>query len=93
MSLNRQTAKTFFKTLDKYKSIQKMVARAVNPDKSSLVKTHPKNRVKLDELFLEVVHDWNKFKRHINQGGGDVFNEMKMMEVLNMNIMKNGWQR
>ena len=74
MSLNRQTAKTFFKSLDKYESIQKMVVRAVDPVKPSLVKTHAKNRVKLDDTFIEVVHDWNEFKRDINQGG-DVFNQ------------------
>ena len=74
MSLNRQTAKTFFKSLDKYESIQKMVVRAVDPVKPSLVKTHAKNRVKLDDTFIEVVHDWNEFKRDINQGG-DVLNQ------------------
>jgi hypothetical protein len=74
MSLNRQTAKTFFKTLDKYESIKKMVVRAVDPVNPSLVKNHAKNRVKLDDSFLEVVHDWNDFKRDINQTG-DVLNE------------------
>ena len=54
MSLNRQTAKTFFKSLDKYESIQKMVVRAVDPVKPSLVKTHAKNRVKLDDTFIEI---------------------------------------
>ena len=68
MSLNRATAKTFFSTLDRFKSYREMVERAVDPTNPSLVKTHPKNREKLDNTFIQLDHDWNEFKREITSG-------------------------
>ena len=76
MSVNRLTAKTFFKTLDKYESQKEMVEKAVHPTKPTLVKNHPKNRVKLDETFLELVHDWKEYKRDLNLASS-VFNEIE----------------
>ena len=73
-TLNRQTAKTFFTTLDKYEAVKKLVKRAVDPVNPSVVKSHEKNRSKLDDLYLEVNHDWSVFKRDLNQTS-DVLNE------------------
>ena len=74
MTLNRITAKTFFKSLDKYESIKELVERAVDPTNPSLVKSHVKNRAKLDDSYLELMHDWKVFKRDLNQTS-DVLNE------------------
>ena len=74
MSLNRQTAKTLFKCLDRYESIKELVERASDPVKPSLTKSHGSNRNKLDDLYMEVVHSWKEFKRDIN-ANGDVLNE------------------
>ena len=73
-TLNRQTAKNFFTTLDKYEAVEKLVERAVDPVNPSVVKSHEKNRAKLDDLYLEVNHDWKVFKRDLNQAS-DVLNE------------------
>ena len=67
MTLNRQTAKTFFKSLDKYETIKELVERAVDPTSPSLLKSHEGNRSKLDDCYLEVIHDWKVFKRDLNQ--------------------------
>ena len=74
-TMNRMTAKTFFKTLDKFESQKEMVERAVHPTRPGLVKSHPKNREKLDDTFIELVHDWKDFKRDINVTS-EVFNEI-----------------
>ena len=74
MTLNRATAKTFFKSLDKYESIRELVQRAVDPTNPSLVKSHGKNRAKLDDSYLELMHDWKVFKRDLNVAS-DVLNE------------------
>ena len=72
MSLNRATAKTFFGTLNKYKSYKEMVERAVNPTNPSLVKSHPKNRERLDSTFIQLDNDWNELKRDLTS---EVLNE------------------
>ena len=73
-TLNRQTAKNFFTTLDKYEAVEKLVEKAVDPVNPSVVKSHEKNRAKLDDLYLKVNHDWKVFKRDLNQAS-DVLNE------------------
>ena len=74
MTLNRMAAKTLFQSIDKYEQFKEMVEEAVKPVSPSLVSTHPQNRVKLDDQFIELVHHWKNFKRDINQNG-DVLNE------------------
>ena len=74
MSYNRLTAKTLFQSIDKYEQFKEMVEEAVKPLSPSLVSTHPQNRVKLDDQFIELVHHWKDFKRDINKNG-DVLNE------------------
>ena len=61
--MNRMAAKTLYTTLDKYEVIKKMVLRAVDPEKPSLVNSHAKNRANLDATFLDLVHHWKDFKR------------------------------
>ena len=74
MSLNRATAKTFFKSLDKFDDLKELVERAVDPVSPSLVKSHPKNRTALEDQYFDVVHSWKEFKRDINKDD-DVLNK------------------
>ena len=71
MSYNRLKAKTLFQSIDTYEQFLEMVEEPVRP---SLVRTHPQNRVKLDDQFIELVHHWKDFKKYINKNG-DVLNE------------------
>ena len=65
-TMNRMSANTFFKSLDKYEAQKKLVEKAVHPVNPSLKKSHASNRIKLDESFLELCHDWKNFKRDLN---------------------------
>ena len=71
--MNRMSAKNFLKTMDKYEALVKMVERAVQPSNPSLVKGLQKNKEKLDDAFLDMVHDWKTFKRDLNISD-EVFN-------------------
>ena len=71
--MNRMSAKNFLKTMDKYEALVKMVERAVKPSNPSLVKGLQKNKEKLDDAFLDMVHDWKTFKRDLNISD-EVFN-------------------
>ena len=53
MTLNRMAAKTLFQSIDKYEQFKEMVEEAVKPVSPSLVSTHPQNRVKLDDQFID----------------------------------------
>ena len=77
MVLNRQAAKTFLKSLDNYDSIQDLVLRAVDPEKPSLLKGHAKNRDKLDEAYLDLVHSWKDFKRDLDGTEMDLINKLE----------------
>ena len=77
MSLNRQAAKTFLKSLDTYDSIKEMVLRAVDPENPSLIKGHVKNRDKLDEAYLDLVHSWKDFKRDLDGTEKDLINKLE----------------
>ena len=72
-TMNRMSAKNFLKTMDKYEALVKMVERAVQPSNPSLVKGLQKNKEKLDDAFLDMVHDWKTFKRDLNISD-EVFN-------------------
>ena len=74
MTMNRQCAKTFLKSLDKYQGLKRMVEKAVDPDKPTLVKSLPRSRVNLEEAYLELHHSWKSFKRDLNLKN-DEFNE------------------
>ena len=74
-TMNRMSSKKFLKTLDKYEAIKDMVERAVHPITPSLEKGLPKNKDKLDEAFLDLVHDWKTFKRDLNLAD-DAFNAL-----------------
>ena len=65
-TMNRMSAKTFFKSFDKYETQKTLVERAVHPVNPSLQKSHASNRNKLDDSFLELCHDWKNFKRDLN---------------------------
>ena len=75
-TMNRMSSKNFLKTLDKYEAIKDMVERAVHPTSPSLEKGLPKHKDKLDEVFLDLVHDWKTFKRDLNLAD-DVFNGLE----------------
>ena len=72
-TMNRMTAKIFYKSLDKYEAHKKLVEKAVDPVNPTLKKSHATNRSKLDDSFLELCHDWKTFKRDLNLTE-DVFN-------------------
>ena len=65
MTMNKASAKTFLKTLNSFKVLTEMVKKALDPVKPTLVKTHPKNRDNLDEMFLELCNDWSIFKSEL----------------------------
>ena len=65
-TLTRVTAKTFLKSLDKYESHRKMVERALDPVKPTLVKSLPRNRSNLDESFLDLCHTWRNYRRDLD---------------------------
>ena len=65
-TMNRVTAKTFYKSLDKFDAQKELVERAVDPVSPSLKKSHASNRVKLEDSFLGLCHDWKNFKRDLN---------------------------
>ena len=52
--MNKASAKTFLKTFNTFTVLKDMVRKAVDPEKPTLIKTHPKNREKLDDLFLDL---------------------------------------
>ena len=64
----------FLKSLDKYQGLKRMVEKAVDPDKPTLVKSLPRSRVNLEEAYLELHHSWKSFKRDLNLKD-DEFNE------------------
>ena len=64
--MNRMAAKTFLKTFDKYESQKEMVECALDPIKPTMIKSLSKYKDKLDDTFLELVHDWKNFKRDLN---------------------------
>ena len=61
-TMSRALAKTFLKSLNHYENQKDMVSRAVDPIKPSLVKSHAKNRVKLEEAYSELSYDWKNYK-------------------------------
>ena len=65
-TMNRVTAKTFYKSLDKFDAQKELVERAVDPVSPSLKTSHASNRVKLEDSFLGLCHDWKNFKRDLN---------------------------
>ena len=70
-TLSRQCAKNFLKTLDDYEELKELVERAVDPVKPSMVKSHAKNRDKLDQSYLDLCHDWKTYKRDLNLSDAD----------------------
>ena len=61
-TMSRALAKTFLKSLNHYENQKDMVRRAVDPTKPTLVKSHAKNRVKLEEAYSELSYDWKNYK-------------------------------
>ena len=61
-TMSRALAKTFLKSLNHYENQKDMVKRAVDPTKPTLVKSHTKNRVKLEEAYSELSYDWKNYK-------------------------------
>ena len=74
--MNRVTAKTFYKSLDKFDTQKELVERATDPVNPSLKKSHSSNRAKLEDSFLNLCHDWKNFKRDLNLKDED-FNGME----------------
>ena len=62
MVMNKASAKAFLKTFNTFTVLKDMVKKAVDPEKPMLIKTHPKNRKKLDDFFLGLSYDWGLFK-------------------------------
>ena len=75
MTLSRAAAKSFLKSLNEYENLVEMVSRALTPVAPSLVKSHPKNRERLDEVFMTLCFNWKEFKRDLNLSDDD-FNEV-----------------
>ena len=75
-SMNRATARTFYKSLDKFDTQKELVERATDPVNPSLKKSHSSNRAKLEDSFLNLCHDWKSFKRDLNLKDED-FNGME----------------
>ena len=64
-TFTRAAGKAFFKALDAYENQKKLVERAVDPVKPTLIKSHAKNREKLEECFLDLSHDWKVYKQDL----------------------------
>ena len=73
-TLNRATAKAFLKSLNLYETQLEMVERAIDPVKPTLVKSHAKNRVKLESTFVDLSLDWKTYKSDLALPDTD-FNE------------------
>lgn len=61
-TMSRALAKAFLKSLNHYENQKEMVSRAVDPTNPTLVKSHAKNRIKLEEAFSEASYDWKNYK-------------------------------
>ena len=61
-TFTRAAGKTFFKSLSHYENQKKLVSKAVDPSAPTLVKSHPKNREKLEDGFDDLSHDWKIYK-------------------------------
>ena len=64
--MERQCAKSFLKSLSIYEDQKEKVERAVDPIKPSLVKSHAKNRVQLEESFSGLSYDFKRYKKEVN---------------------------
>ena len=71
MVMNKASAKAFLKTFNTYILLKDMVKKAVDPEKPTLIKTHPKNREKLDDLFFDLSYDWGLFKADLGLSDAD----------------------
>ena len=67
-TLSRATAKAFFRSLNLYETQMEMVQKAVDPVKPTLVKSHARNRVKLETAFADLHHDWKTYKADLDLG-------------------------
>ena len=74
-TLSRATAKVFLKSLNEFENLVEMVSRALTPVAPSLVKSHPRNRERLDEVFMTLCFNWKEFKRDLNLSDDD-FNKV-----------------
>ena len=61
-TFSRAAGKTFFKSLSHYENQKKLVSKAVHPTTPTLVKSHAKNRDKLEDAFGDLSHDWKVYK-------------------------------
>ena len=61
-TMSRALAKAFLKSLNHFENQKEMVSRAVDPTNPTLVKSHAKNRIKLEEAFSEASYDWKNYK-------------------------------
>ena len=65
-TLSRATAKAFLKSLNLYETQKEMVEKAVDPVKPTLVKSHARNRIKLESSFTDLSLDWKTFKADLD---------------------------
>ena len=65
-TFTRAAGKTFYKSLSHYENQEKLVSKAVHPTTPSLVKSHPKNREKLEDAFDALSHDWKIYKADLD---------------------------
>ena len=75
-TFTRAAGKTFYKSLSHYENQKKLVSKAVHPTTPSLVKSHPKNREKLEDAFGALSHDWKIYKADLDISD-TVFNEVE----------------
>jgi hypothetical protein len=65
-TLSRATAKALLKSLNLYETQKEMVEKAVDPVKPTLVKSHARNRIKLESSFTDLSLDWKTFKADLD---------------------------
>ena len=66
MSLSRATHKTFLKTLNDFENKQRLVKKAVDPNKPTLIKSLERNRTNLEPAFSELTFDYKLNKADLN---------------------------
>ena len=55
--------KNLFQSHSNFDSLADMVSKAVDSTKPTLTKSLPKNRVKMDEAFQDLNHNYQLYKR------------------------------
>ena len=71
--MNRGPGKKLVQTASKFETIAKLVTKACDPVKPSLVKSLERNRNNLDETYIELCHDHKLYKNDVDDAS---FNDL-----------------